>query len=41
MIAETKAYFEEFEKSIWTEGIKKLEEHGIKYSDFKADLVEE
>ena len=39
LIAETKAYYEELDKSYYLDGLKKLENHWIKYIELKGDYV--
>jgi len=40
LIAETEAYFEELDISYYSDGLKKLENHWIKYIELKGDYVE-
>ncbi|EGI63030.1 Histone-lysine N-methyltransferase SETMAR [Acromyrmex echinatior] len=40
LIAETEAYFEELDKSYYSDGLKKLENRWIKYIKLKGDYVE-
>jgi len=40
LIAETEAYFEGLDKSYYSDGLKKLENHWIKCIELKEDYVE-
>ncbi|KAG5312069.1 SETMR methyltransferase, partial [Acromyrmex insinuator] len=40
LIVETEAYFEGLDKSYYSGGLKKLENHWIKYIELKRDYVE-